>query len=226
MNYIPFLSNCFSRKASNHTPDATMQVDRDSVQQKIARRSYGEEDTGSDEMSSPSSQVKVSHKYHSLLSGRRVASTDVSINEDGMDTITEEAKAKVYTKSQWLKILKNNDLENTSVTELVHSLRHGIPDELRPQIWEFLAQIDTLKKKYPLDYYEKLKNIPSTHDTIINKDIGRTFPKDSFFKDAEYNAEGLLFNILRAYSNHDPEIGYTQGFLFFVISDKPTLSKE
>ena len=116
----------------------------DSVQQKIARRSYGEEDTGSDEMSSPSSQMKVSHKYHSLLSGKRVimiisvsilmnpqiASTDVSINEDGMDAITEEAKAKVYTKSQWLKILKNNDLDNTSATELVHSLRHGIPDEL------------------------------------------------------------------------------------------------
>jgi len=56
-----------------------------------------------------------------------------------MDAITEEAKAKVYTKSQWLKILKNNDLENTSVTELVHSLRHGIPDELY-----FLSRIKTV----------------------------------------------------------------------------------
>jgi len=56
------------------TPDFVRNIDisQDSVQQKIARRSYGEEDTGSDEMSSPSSQVKVSHKYHSLLSGRRV----------------------------------------------------------------------------------------------------------------------------------------------------------
>jgi len=31
---------------------------------------------------------------------------------------------------EWEKILKNNDLENTSVTEMLYSLRHGIPDEL------------------------------------------------------------------------------------------------
>jgi len=194
-----------------------MQVDKDLVQQKIARRSYGaDEETRSEEVSSPSSQWKVSHKYHSLLSGKRVASTDDSINEDGMDAPTEEPRVKVYTKSQWLKILKNNDLDNTSVTELVQSLRHGIPEELRPQIWEFLAQTNSLKQKYPSKYYEKLKNTPSSHDSIINKDIGRTFPKDSFFRDANYNAEGLLFNILRAYSNHDSEIGYTQGMNYVV----------
>jgi len=62
--------------------------------------------------------------------GLQIASTDDSVNDDGLDAATEETRVKVYTKSQWLKILRNNDLDNTSVTELVQSLRHGIPEEL------------------------------------------------------------------------------------------------
>ncbi len=37
---------------------------------------------------------------------------------------------KVYKKSDWLKILSNNDLDNTSTTEMYASLRYGIPFEL------------------------------------------------------------------------------------------------
>lgn len=39
-------------------------------------------------------------------------------------------KDKVYKKSDWLKILSDDDLENTSTTEMYASLRYGIPFEL------------------------------------------------------------------------------------------------
>ena len=50
-------------------------------------------------------------------------------DQDFENSITD-LKGKVYKKSDWIKILKNNDLENTSTTELYASLRQGIPFEL------------------------------------------------------------------------------------------------
>ena len=40
------------------------------------------------------------------------------------------SKSNLYSQAAWEKILKNNDLENTSTTELVTSLRQGIPTKM------------------------------------------------------------------------------------------------
>lgn len=62
-----------------------------------------------------------------------------------------------------------------------------------------------------LSYLNKSKK----YDCDINKDLLRTFPHDdSFHKGSEsYNK---LFNVLRAYSNYNNEIGYAQGMNFIV----------
>ena len=39
-------------------------------------------------------------------------------------------KEIVYSKSDWIKIIKDNDLETTPHAEMYASLRHGIPSEL------------------------------------------------------------------------------------------------
>lgn len=52
------------------------------------------------------------------------------IIREGFDEEISDLKAKVYTRRDWIKILKNNDLDNTSTTELYVSLRHGIPFQL------------------------------------------------------------------------------------------------
>ena len=46
------------------------------------------------------------------------------------DEEISDLKLKVYSKSDWIKVLKNRDLENTPNTELFVSLRHGIPLEM------------------------------------------------------------------------------------------------
>lgn len=86
--------------------------------------------------------LKVSRKYRSLQASKytsaeesgkpfagKIDSTDDSVNGDGME-LHDHMKHTVFSTSDWLKVLKNNDLDNTSVNELIHSLRHGIPDEL------------------------------------------------------------------------------------------------
>ena len=63
--------------------------------------------------------------------------------------------------------------------------------------------------------YLSYLNNSKKYDCDINKDLLRTFPKDdSFHKGSEsYNK---LFNVLRAYSNYNNEIGYAQGMNFIV----------
>lgn len=64
-----------------------------------------------------------------LLSTKHLV-TDTSSNDDEFDIPISDLKMKVLTANQWIKILKNNDIENTSTTEMINSLRHGIPDDL------------------------------------------------------------------------------------------------
>lgn len=50
---------------------------------------------------------------------------------------------------------------------------------------------------------------------MILRDIPRTYPELEFFKD---NGRGqqALFNVIKAYSIHDTEVGYCQGSAFIV----------
>jgi len=44
--------------------------------------------------------------------------------------LSEQKSFKVYRKSDWINIIRNNDLENTSNMEMHASLRYGISNEL------------------------------------------------------------------------------------------------
>mmetsp|Transcript_21368 Transcript_21368/g.24832 ORF Transcript_21368/g.24832 Transcript_21368/m.24832 type:complete len:410 (+) Transcript_21368:41-1270(+) len=144
--------------------------------------------------------------------------TPTTLNDSDLENGISDMKGKVYKKSDWIKILKNNDLENTSTTELYASLRQGIPFELRPQIWMFLAGVDKLKKTEGSISYWELANAECTNkeDEIqIGKDVDRTFSHNIFFTDKSYDGKARLTRILRAYVNYDPTIGYSQGMNSF-----------
>lgn len=48
----------------------------------------------------------------------------------------------------------------------------------------------------------------------IQRDLNRTFPEHSFFKESNGLGQEGLLNILKAYSIHDREVGYCQGSPF------------
>ncbi|XP_036618970.1 TBC1 domain family member 1 [Trichosurus vulpecula] len=106
--------------------------------------------------------------------------------------------------------------------EKMHSaVGQGVPRHHRGEIWKFLAEQYHLKNQFPsgkqqpkdIPYKELLKQLTS-HQHSILIDLGRTFPTHPYFS-AQLGAGQLsLYNILKAYSLLDQEVGYCQGLSF------------
>ena len=67
--------------------------------------------------------------------------------------------------------------------------------------------------------YANYLNEPWTNgaEDVIYKDIMRTFPADKRHKEDWNSGKNKLFNVLKAYSNYDPEVSYCQGMNFIVF---------
>nr|XP_009671651.1 PREDICTED: TBC1 domain family member 1 isoform X3 [Struthio camelus australis] len=105
--------------------------------------------------------------------------------------------------------------------EKIHSAAgQGVPRHHRGEIWKFLAEQYHLKHQFPskqqpkdTPYKELLKQLTSQQHAILI-DLGRTFPTHPYFS-AQLGAGQLsLYNILKAYSLLDQEVGYCQGLSF------------
>ncbi|XP_043970635.1 TBC1 domain family member 1 isoform X2 [Gambusia affinis] len=106
-------------------------------------------------------------------------------------------------------------------TETIHAaVAQGVPRQHRGEIWKFLSEQYLLWQTVPsrppsnhTPYKELLKQLTSQQHAILI-DLGRTFPTHPYFQ-AQLGAGQLsLFNILKAYSLLDPEVGYCQGLSF------------
>ncbi|XP_041838416.1 TBC1 domain family member 1 isoform X3 [Melanotaenia boesemani] len=106
-------------------------------------------------------------------------------------------------------------------TETVHAaVAQGVPRQHRGEIWKFLSEQYLLRQTVPsrppsnhTPYKELLKQLTSQQHAILI-DLGRTFPTHPYFQ-AQLGAGQLsLYNILKAYSLLDPEVGYCQGLSF------------
>ncbi|KAF4118894.1 TBC1 domain family member 1 isoform X2 [Onychostoma macrolepis] len=107
-------------------------------------------------------------------------------------------------------------------TEEIHkAVGQGVPRQHRGEIWKFLSEQYLLRKEVPstkpptndTPYKELLKQLTSQQHAILI-DLGRTFPTHPYFS-AQLGAGQLsLYNLLKAYSLLDPEVGYCQGLSF------------
>ncbi|XP_055014248.1 TBC1 domain family member 1 [Boleophthalmus pectinirostris] len=105
--------------------------------------------------------------------------------------------------------------------DAVHAaLTHGVPRQHRGEIWKLLSEQFLLRQTVPsrppandTPYKELLKKLTSQQHAILI-DLGRTFPTHPYFQ-AQLGAGQLsLYNLLKAYSLLDPEVGYCQGLSF------------
>jgi TBC1 domain-containing protein 4 len=105
---------------------------------------------------------------------------------------------------------------------LLQAIRQGVPRGKRGEVWQFLAEqycmkvapIDTfLFPNYNIPYDTLLKQLTS-HQHAILIDLGRTFPNHSYFSSPLGPGQLALFNLLKAYSLLDSEMGYCQGLSF------------
>ena len=65
-------------------------------------------------------------------------------------------------------------------------------------------------------YTRLLQKIDETVLMQIERDLHRTYPEQKIFQDKGGIGQQALNNILCAYANYDPEVGYCQGMGFIV----------
>jgi ecotropic viral integration site 5 protein len=142
---------------------------------------------------------------HSLSRRASLNSSDVtSLNND------ELAKMDEISWELWNQIISDwNTWSKKKPAQLKEYIRKGIPIYLRPLAWQYLcgANLTDAKEKFK-DYLKK----QSACEKIIRRDIDRTYPDQDFFRNS--NGQEALFNVMKAYSIHDPEVGYCQGSAF------------
>lgn len=115
--------------------------------------------------------------------------------------------------STWAGIVNDWEASLKRRTPLVRELvRKGIPHHFRTIVWQRLCgAADTDKKQYA-DYIKAT----SACEKVIRRDIARTYPEHDFFKEKDGLGQEALFNVMKAYSLHDREVGYCQGSGFIV----------
>ena len=111
---------------------------------------------------------------------------------------------------KWKDIIKNWDtVLKTDRKSIIRSLKLGVPAKYRKYVWPLLTDAKKVKEKSEFDYQSLLKK--SESERIIDCDVPRTFPNDPSFTE---ELRKSLRNVLVAYSNADPEVGYYQGMNF------------
>uniref|UniRef100_G3U0Q3 TBC1 domain family member 4 n=1 Tax=Loxodonta africana TaxID=9785 RepID=G3U0Q3_LOXAF len=121
----------------------------------------------------------------------------------------------------WDKKLLNCRAKIKCDMEDIHtSLKEGVPKSRRGEIWQFLALQYRLRHRLPnkqqppdTSYKELLKQLTAQQHAIL-VDLGRTFPTHPYFSVQLGAGQLSLFNLLKAYSLLDKEVGYCQGISF------------
>ncbi|XP_071991447.1 TBC1 domain family member 4 isoform X3 [Engystomops pustulosus] len=120
----------------------------------------------------------------------------------------------------WEKKLNCRTKIRFDMEEIYATLKEGVPKCKRGEIWQFLSVQYRLRHRIPskqqpsdMTYGDLLKQLTAQQHAIL-VDLGRTFPTHPYFS-AQLGAGQLsLYNLLKAYSLLDKEVGYCQGISF------------
>nr|XP_046248344.1 ecotropic viral integration site 5 protein homolog isoform X3 [Scatophagus argus] len=109
--------------------------------------------------------------------------------------------------NEWEEVRKKKE------KQLKDLVRKGIPHHFRAIVWQLLCNAQNMPIK---DQYSELLKMTSPCEKLIRRDIARTYPEHEFFKEKDSLGQEVLFNVMKAYSLVDREVGYCQGSAFIV----------
>ncbi|XP_073175173.1 EVI5-like protein isoform X5 [Lepidochelys kempii] len=114
----------------------------------------------------------------------------------------------------WGRIVNEWDEWRKKKEKLLKELiRKGIPHHFRAIVWQLLCSATDMPVK---NQYSELLKMSSPCEKLIRRDIARTYPEHEFFKGQDSLGQEVLFNVMKAYSLVDREVGYCQGSAFIV----------
>ncbi|XP_076582813.1 ecotropic viral integration site 5 protein homolog isoform X2 [Chaetodon auriga] len=109
--------------------------------------------------------------------------------------------------NEWEEVRKKKE------KQLKDLVRKGVPHHFRAIVWQLLCNAQNMSIK---DQYSELLKMTSPCEKLIRRDIARTYPEHEFFKEKDSLGQEVLFNVMKAYSLVDREVGYCQGSAFIV----------
>ena len=120
--------------------------------------------------------------------------------------------------SEWLILLQRFDWNNTSVQrqfkqKLVEKRDH-IPSFLQGVFWKRILLSNASYSISVGDYKALLAANDFKFESEIQRDVNRTFPELKFFKEKHSYGQVELYNLLKAFTILNPEVGYCQGMGF------------
>lgn len=145
------------------------------------------------------------------------------------------------TAQVWEKLLNSSSGAIPDFPTLARAVEKGMPKHRRGEAWRLLVNTrNTMENQQPswcrhaahddyslssqsVDYenfplldepYEELLGQLTSHQHAIIIDLGRTFPSQKYFQASLGPGQLSLYNLLKAYSLLDSEVGYCQGLSF------------
>jgi len=153
-----------------------------------------------------------SHGSQSGHSRTSSLASQVSVLSGSSQELGDTGEDDLWTT--WGDILKHWDLGGKRKTGTVKELaRAGIPHHFRGMAWQVLCGAHDSSDKSKYSAYLRTQ---SACEKVIRRDIARTYPEHDFFKKKGGVGQESLFNVMKAYSTHDREVGYCQGSAFIV----------
>ena len=142
---------------------------------------------------------------------------DNKIEEKKEDKITKEELLKINARiEKWQYMLAHyKSYQSYKKYKLKSRTRKGIPDSLRSYVWQLFAKTDKLVEKGLFEKLDKEAADPEIESVII-KDLDRTFPKCQLFKEKYGKGQRKLFRVLNNYSKYNKNLGYVQGMGYLV----------
>ncbi|EGG21568.1 ankyrin repeat-containing protein [Cavenderia fasciculata] len=150
-------------------------------------------------------------KETQLLQSIQEQTDDLAADQEEPAELTrEQIELELSRAAKWCRMMKNWVPGKKRPSKVDSRAIKGIPDRVRGQAWRLLSESDLMLQKNKT-LYESLLEQSSQSELVIDLDVNRASRNHIYFRERYGQGQISLFNVLKAYSNYDQEIGYTQG---------------